>query len=188
MNLDLPRLPSGVSAGLPARPEGRDAPFEPSRSAPDGSHLPVSTQLLYPTSPQWFAKHARAFWRDDPRGFFVTPLTAWEYEKCSVLLTGGTLVTGAETGVAVDETGTIRTLWNRGLKGAGAQAVDAAIRRGARRVECFSPLKLGGLEAFYGRFGFRTIECHPFDPKLVDDPRQLALGDDWVYVTMELPR
>jgi len=141
---------------------------------------PIVTYL--PVSGERFST-ARAMVAQE-RQHFLTPFTAEQIEK------GGMrafLSDDGKVGFILKPDGEIANLFNvSGQRGAGALAMNEAIRLGGRRVEYFDTPKLRKL---YERLGFKETERFPFDLDIIRkdfpdyDPAKLGRPD---YVVAEL--
>ena len=96
-----------------------------------------------------------------PRQHVFTPMTPKDLRR--YILFHGTrdfLDETERTGFLLTENGDLQSVFNYGAPGAGAKAVEEAIRQGAVSLDCFAPY----LPVYYTRFGFEEVGRAPFDP------------------------
>ena len=97
-----------------------------------------------------------------PRQHMFTPITPAELrDMIAVHFVRAFLDETGRTGFLLNFDGYLQSVFNYGAPGAGAKAVEEAIRQGAVSLDCFAPY----LPAYYARFGFLKIGRAPFDPK-----------------------
>lgn len=114
------------------------------------------------------------------RRAFLTVYTADEYRAMRCYLTPDLCA-----GFAVTRTGEIVSLHNAGKqRGLGDALVDAAIRAGGWRLDCFD----GYLSALYARHGFVVIERMTWDDTYAPEGWDYATYGRPDVVVMALPR
>jgi hypothetical protein len=89
-----------------------------------------------------------------PRGCNLAEYDVADYRRMACFLTADGL-----SGFAVQRDGTLTNLFSL-AKGRGSWLVEAAIARGADRLDCFD----GYLAALYRAHGFEVVETYTFDP------------------------
>lgn len=97
-------------------------------------------------------------------------ITSYEWRRGTAFLTSD-----RTAGYFLSDTGDLRNVFNYGQPGMGAHAVQNAISRGAKSLDCFD----GYLVDFYGRMGFVEVERIPFN----DD----YAPDGWDYESLGRP-